>query len=587
MDEPTGNLDDDTTQNLLALLKEYAQKGIKFLVITHDNRVTSVFDNVLTIENQQITCSNTFEGNECVMSEQEKIKLAPNLLYNVSKKRNKKHFIMNTIVVTIALTCVIIISLFLFSENNQFIDKINKMFNTRAGTINIYHLIQHQDGECDKVMEYTMCGDGEPPIPGYEGFTKEEEEYLKNYEGMENISFLTNDNDIITYENSTLDEEDLRKNMDNYMNSTGDAIFKEGNYSLQPSLLFAQPSILSNMGTFVMPETFFKPIAGGVHDLEPNEIVLPESYAKALAYKEGISVEDLIGNVFEFKSYNTTCVNTEDSNKTCITPQVIDYKVAWVYPAEEGMDFLYLPPLAQPEKQKVDLDYSVGNQMFFMSGIDDFLKQTLDSLNQFWNSELKTTTSNEDYKKILNGYIEANSSIESKRKALQTGDTISYYLFKDGYSQKDFMEYVENGPDPLKYREFQNPYILLKNKSYNDNYQRMYIVMLTMGIASIVVLILQNIYLKIIINELRLARLMGYEKMSVKKILVKHLVTSLAIEVLIASISSAILLGVINLFVRPILINFNNIVVLMYILTIIGLISLYCCIENRCKKRVT
>jgi putative ABC transport system ATP-binding protein len=53
-DEPTGNLDSTSTQEVLALLRRYHQAGQTMLLVTHDARVASVADRVIYLKDGQI-----------------------------------------------------------------------------------------------------------------------------------------------------------------------------------------------------------------------------------------------------------------------------------------------------------------------------------------------------------------------------------------------------------------------------------------------------------------------------------------------------------------------------------------------------
>jgi len=54
-DEPTGNLDSDTTEQIYDLLREINQKtGATFLIITHDRRIAEKTDRIIEIEDGRI-----------------------------------------------------------------------------------------------------------------------------------------------------------------------------------------------------------------------------------------------------------------------------------------------------------------------------------------------------------------------------------------------------------------------------------------------------------------------------------------------------------------------------------------------------
>lgn len=54
-DEPTGNLDSQSAQDVLSLLQTYHGQGQTILLVTHDPRVASMADRVVTMKDGQIT----------------------------------------------------------------------------------------------------------------------------------------------------------------------------------------------------------------------------------------------------------------------------------------------------------------------------------------------------------------------------------------------------------------------------------------------------------------------------------------------------------------------------------------------------
>ncbi|MBU3136060.1 ABC transporter ATP-binding protein [Clostridium gasigenes] len=61
-DEPTGNLDSDTTMEIYNLLREINKEfGTTFIIITHDNRIASLADRIIEIENGEISKDSVSE----------------------------------------------------------------------------------------------------------------------------------------------------------------------------------------------------------------------------------------------------------------------------------------------------------------------------------------------------------------------------------------------------------------------------------------------------------------------------------------------------------------------------------------------
>lgn len=53
-DEPTGNLDRENADNIVALFKELSSEGRTIIIVTHDEKVASSFDRVIRLENGSI-----------------------------------------------------------------------------------------------------------------------------------------------------------------------------------------------------------------------------------------------------------------------------------------------------------------------------------------------------------------------------------------------------------------------------------------------------------------------------------------------------------------------------------------------------
>ncbi|PIZ55961.1 ABC transporter ATP-binding protein [bacterium (Candidatus Torokbacteria) CG_4_10_14_0_2_um_filter_35_8] len=54
-DEPTGNLDKDNATKVLDLFKEISKSGVSVITVTHDTRISAYFDNVVSLEDGEIT----------------------------------------------------------------------------------------------------------------------------------------------------------------------------------------------------------------------------------------------------------------------------------------------------------------------------------------------------------------------------------------------------------------------------------------------------------------------------------------------------------------------------------------------------
>jgi len=63
-DEPTGNLDSDSTREVLALLQQLNQAGQTILLVTHDARVAAVADRVITMRDGRIVDDARLNTNE-------------------------------------------------------------------------------------------------------------------------------------------------------------------------------------------------------------------------------------------------------------------------------------------------------------------------------------------------------------------------------------------------------------------------------------------------------------------------------------------------------------------------------------------
>lgn len=62
-DEPTGNLDTESTRGVISLLQQYHAEGQTILLVTHDARVASAADRVLRMRDGTIVGETSIEGN--------------------------------------------------------------------------------------------------------------------------------------------------------------------------------------------------------------------------------------------------------------------------------------------------------------------------------------------------------------------------------------------------------------------------------------------------------------------------------------------------------------------------------------------
>jgi putative ABC transport system ATP-binding protein len=63
-DEPTGNLDSESTREVLALFQQLNQNGQTILLVTHDARVAAVADRVITMRDGRIVDDTTLSAND-------------------------------------------------------------------------------------------------------------------------------------------------------------------------------------------------------------------------------------------------------------------------------------------------------------------------------------------------------------------------------------------------------------------------------------------------------------------------------------------------------------------------------------------
>ena len=54
-DEPTGNLDEENSREILALLKKLNERGATIILVTHDPQVANMTNRILTMENGMLT----------------------------------------------------------------------------------------------------------------------------------------------------------------------------------------------------------------------------------------------------------------------------------------------------------------------------------------------------------------------------------------------------------------------------------------------------------------------------------------------------------------------------------------------------
>jgi putative ABC transport system ATP-binding protein len=63
-DEPTGNLDPETSQQIIGFLEEFNAEGKTIVMVTHDPRAAKRAKRTLRLQNGSITCQGAGE-NDC------------------------------------------------------------------------------------------------------------------------------------------------------------------------------------------------------------------------------------------------------------------------------------------------------------------------------------------------------------------------------------------------------------------------------------------------------------------------------------------------------------------------------------------
>lgn len=236
---------------------------------------------------------------------------------------------------------------------------------------------------------------------------------------------------------------------------------------------------------------------------------------------------------------------------------------------------LYLPYVPDQSVYKEDLDAMSDNLLYF-SGNDVIIDAKLSDANDYLNEMLDYLAENgaqQEQIDYVNTLLYYNSSYELKMQSVGSGAYSVHYTLLEGYSQEDFATYLVNGPEPLSYRYVENKEVLMNNDAYNDNDDRLIMLFFIFLFLVLILFLLLKIHFKNVEKELRLARLLGFNKIQVLNVYCRHYLKRLLPLILITSTIATIFIIVINIKITTLYLNIGSLIILFTMLLLASFIA--------------
>ncbi len=121
MDEPTSNLDDETTEIVLTQIKKLKELGHTVVISSHDKRLNNSVDNIYEIKGKQINKITENINDKLVELKQEQLKKKRKLFkYTLAKLKMNKSFLIsiNVVMVAIIIFIMLLVACIVFYKNN-------------------------------------------------------------------------------------------------------------------------------------------------------------------------------------------------------------------------------------------------------------------------------------------------------------------------------------------------------------------------------------------------------------------------------------------------------------------------------------
>ena len=552
LDEPTGNLDDKNTENIMEYIVKLKNDDTTFVIITHDSRVIPYCDYTCVIENKKIVQQEAFPINHHnIVSYSSVKKRVSALKYTLSCFKSK---FSDIILANIPITTVFMLFVCLYSiVYGMSIDSLNAYFNGISDHAVYISTKQYTDQYINQCLEngiHSIMDDGTRI-----GFSEEDLEKVKALPEVKNA---------ILFNGS------ITGSLDQFENSLNLRIEKT-EYSERlkscPSYPFSPDLITMKFATITVPSQYiemYNPanivlLDGNYPSENTTEILLPDIYAYGLM--ENNHYDDF-GSIVG-TTVTLPVITNDNQNNTC------DYTVSGIY--------------------ATNFEHSIKNEyaVYLQYVENDFLE--LFATEESFNEDRSRFA-------LMNGEEKVPESIynsfESYVNALGTNLYDMVIELNADASQADVnMKLSEIFPNLKQFSQFEFKYGEFKN-TYDGLMLKIILLALLIAIVfGVIIAFINKNYIKRRNKELAILYSLGYSKFTVIKIIFyEYIVTTLvnfSVAVVILNLVYHFILKHMNLGVS--FDNLSNSSVLlqcMCFVVVITLISVFFSIVGIRKKKL-
>jgi len=324
LDEPTGNLDDDSTKNIMEYIKKVSREdGTTIIIITHDTRVLDYVDIVYNLENftlHKAVNNEAADGDEikkvdgeeknintAVVSKKKKIKRASSLSFVFNSiMTSKKEIILAYIPLVLMFSAFILAFNFIMYTYDEQVNDIYMGLNDK--TIILANASKYEEFKKDDdkgIVAHNGRSSGNQYIDGKRiYFSNEDVEKINNIDGVKRADFLGESAQIgyldahIPFESFSSELRNT-KSFKNYEmgRDVSDGTDLRINFYIQPYYIQHEYSNIYNPSDIeIIKGDFPKAI---------NDIIIPNIYAEYLKEELGVDDDGLINKGIVIKIHDS------------------------------------------------------------------------------------------------------------------------------------------------------------------------------------------------------------------------------------------------------------------------------------------
>lgn len=438
LDEPTGNLDDKNTENILTYIEKFKEKDIIVLIITHDNRILESVDYIYKLEEYTLKLQETVKGvsdtpkdknikkgNE-VVEKDIPVRKQPILKFMGSNIKASKKDVFYTYIPMFFIFCIFVLLINVFKGAST--ASLNEFFGGIDDKTIFIDIDQFKQSFKDELAEKGIqtLSDGKRIR-----FSEEDLKQIRNIDGVKRADFVVRD--VI----STADEDGYGLKQVLKKEDFDPVVKNNVSYSK-----FKEEQINFNFESLNMPYNYinnynFDNIEVLYGDFPKNklDVLIPDIYALSLSDTLGIKIDELVD-----KKISLDCVDNKILNPTLeqLKPFKREYVVSGIYNsnyknvinASQNIYLKYSDDLLPLTKEEYETNYNHYINII----LKDKNETTLNYVNGIYeNIDTYKKAYGSGYGQII---IEVNESKDLKEVTKQLDELLPVYTKLSQYDIK-------------------------------------------------------------------------------------------------------------------------------------------------------